>query len=155
MWLETTKRRFHKTCVCSERLQNSTNLTSPCLNVNRKLSPLKQKRGNIFINKENYVLWNKERPQRLFSHFGEKQSFKIKIKQLLSSFQTLWKPIYLLPATHLCEVCVQCLQVCMKCAQIHIYNANTLEFKYICILDFFGAVRLVTELYPQPNAGCC
>lgn len=41
----------------------------------------------------------------------------------------------------------------MKCAQIYIdiYNANTSKFKYIFILEFFVAVRLVTFLRYIPS----
>lgn len=47
------------------------------------------------------------------------------------------------------SVCWCCMQVCMKCAQIHIYiyNANTSKLKYIFILEFLVAVRLVTLRY--------
>lgn len=59
-------------------------------------------------------------------------------------------------------MCVQCLLVLYAsvhevCANTHIYiyNANTSKFKYIFILEFLVAVRLVTclEMYPRPNLG--
>lgn len=73
----------------------------------------------------------------------EKLTFKIKLKNNnFFSLQRLWKLFDLLLATHLCEVCVQCLLVLYAsvhevCANTCIYNANTPKFKYLFILEFF------------------
>lgn len=63
---------------------------------------------------------------------GEKQNFKLKNrKNYFLLIQRLWKLFYLLLATHLCEVCVQCLLVLY--ASVHEVCANIYMQRYIYI----------------------
>lgn len=84
----------------------------------------------------------KKKAQNGNFHTWRKAQIK-KIKQKTNyyfSSQSPWKHFYLLLATHLCEVCVQCLLVLYAsvhevCGNIYlyifIYNANTSKSKYI------------------------
>lgn len=156
MWLGTTK-KVSKRCFW---LQEKHPFPSSQLK-QKMTSIINGTKGHIFRNKENVIIAQKQkRPPKkwLFFTIWKEVTFEIKWKEELFWNRRLGKLFCLLLATHLCEVCVQCLLVLYAsvhevCANIYIYiyNANTQNSNIDLYLNFLLQLGLSLILRYIPS----